>query len=665
MAVVCLLALTLPPLGARNKKGDKLLKQGAKAEAAKDYDAALAYYNQAVSADPNEPGYLLADQRLRGKASESHVTLARKLQADGELTQALSEFQKGFLADPSSQVAVQGIRETTAMLKQQSATPGKKVQTPAERARLETEKRLNSLQGPPVLRPLKSQIELLSMNNQPARLLYESAAKLAGINVLFDSAGIDANASKNYNLDLRNVTLDEALDYIALETHTFWKPISRNAIFVTTESDQKRQEYQDQVVRVFYVQNASTQAEFTEIFNAVRTGSKLTTGLFSVLSQNAIIARGSVDTMYLIEKLVHDLDRPKAEVVIDVTILSVNRTVTTNLGASLLGQGGLSLPLNFTPRGATPPPANGNGTGTPAPSTGASDLITLPRAGRFASSDYSTTFPSTIIRALLNDATTRILQRPQVRATDGGKSSLLIGSTIPVVSGSLNSAVATPGAIPYATTQFQQVPIGTAIEFAPHVNGPEDISMHVKVDISNLLQRIQIAGIEQPVIGKQTDEADIRMKDGEVSILGGLTDKELNNSLSGVPGLTSLPVLNYIFGTRNKIKTDNEILLVLTPHIIRAPDPVINDDLGVYAGSERVIRVNRKADDSAGANGSPKPAAPPPVTAPPAAVSPLSPVPGNTPGPAAAPGIPEVKTSPSTNQGKPPAPPPAEGPPRR
>ncbi len=661
--MVCLLALTLPPLGARNKKGDKLLKLGAKAEAAKDYDAALAYYNQAVSADPNEPGYLLANQRLRGKASESHVTLARKLQADGELTQALSEFQKAFLADPSSQIAVQGIRETTAMLKQQSSAPGKKVPTPAERARLETEKRLNSLQGPPVLRPLKSQIELLSMNNQPARLLYESAAKLAGINVLFDSSGIDANASKNYNLDLRNVTLDEALDYIALETHTFWKPISRNAIFVTTESDQKRLEYQDQVVRVFYVQNASTQAEFTEIFNAVRTGSKLTTGLFSVLSQNAIIARGSIDTMYLIEKLVHDLDRPKAEVVIDVTILSVNRTVTTNLGASLLGQGGLNLPLNFTPRGATPAPANG--AGTPAPSTGASNLITLPRAGRFASSDYSTTFPSTMIQALLNDATTRILQRPQVRATDGGKSSLLIGSTIPVVSGSLNSAVATPGAIPYATTQFQQVPIGTAIEFAPHVNGPEDISMHVKVDISNLLQRIQIAGIEQPVIGKQTDEADIRMKDGEVSILGGLTDKELNNSLSGVPGLTSLPVLNYIFGNRQKIKTDNEILLVLTPHIIRAPDPVINDDLGVYAGSERVIRVNRKSDDSAGASGSPKTAAPPPVTVPPAAVPPLSPVPGNTPGPAAAPGIPGVKTSPSTNQGTPPAPPPAGGPPRK
>ena len=409
--------------------------------------------------------------------------------------------------------------------------------------------------------------------------------------------------------------------------------------------------------------NASTQAEFTEIFNAVRTGTKLTTGLFSVLSQNAIIVRGSVDTMYLVEKILSDLDRPKAEVVVDVVIMSVNRTKMTTLGASLLGAGGLTLPLNFTPRQSITAPATGDGTTTPSTGT-ASNAITLAQASRLSTSDYSTTFPSAVIQALLNDATTRILQRPQVRATDGGKSALLIGSQIPIVSGSLNSAVATPGAIPYATTQFQQVSVGTAIEFAPHVNGPEDISMHVKVDISNVLQRIQIAGIEQPIIGKQTDEADIRMKDGEVSILGGLTDKELNNTLSGVPGLTSLPVLNYIFGTRVKTNTDNEILLVLIPHIIRAPDQVQNADLGIYSGSERVIRVNRKSDSATPAvPSSAQPAVgAPPVVAPPGAKSPLSNTPGSTPGPATAPGIPGVKVSPNSN---PPTPPPSPGGPPR
>ncbi len=137
---------------------------------------------------------------------------------------------------------------------------------------------------------------------------------------------------------------------------------------------------------------------------------------------------------------------------------------------------------------------------------------------------------------MLSDNFTRVLQRPQLRATDGGKASLKIGEKIPYVSGSLNSAVATPGAIPYATTQFQQVDVGTNIDLQPHVNGPEDITMHVKVEISNVLQQIQIAGISEPEIGQQIDEADIRMKDGEVSILGGLSDKEFSLQNSGFPG---------------------------------------------------------------------------------------------------------------------------------
>ena len=195
----------------------------------------------------------------------------------------------------------------------------------------------------------------------------------------------------------------------------------------------------------------------------------------------------------------------------------------------------------------------------------------------------------------MSDATTRILQRPQVRATDGGKASLLIGSSIPYVTGSLNSAVATPGAIPYATTQFQQVNVGTQIEFAPHVNGPEDISMHVKVELSNVLQTETIAGVEQPIIGKQTDEADIRMKDGEVSVLGGLSDRENSATISGLPGVTNMPVLGYLLGSKKKSTTDNEILIAMIPHIVRPPDLSAGSGEGVYAGTERVVRVERAA----------------------------------------------------------------------
>ena len=661
LALVCAFALLVPPVEARNKKGDKFFKAGAKSESLKDFDSALAYYDQAVTADPNEPAYLLADQRMRGRSSEAHDLQGRNFRTAGKLDEALAQFQKAFLADPSSAAELQNIRDTTAMIKERNQGPsGVVILTPAQRARQETERRINSLEGPPMLRPINGQISSLKMNNQPIRVLYESVGKLAGINVLQDPSGIETVAGKNFNLDLNNVTLEEALNYIALETHTFWKPISRNAIFVTQESDPKRQEYQDEVVKVFYIQNASTANEFTEIFNAVRTGARLTTGVFSVPSQSAIIARGSIDTMALVEKLVHDLDHPKAEVVIDVIVMSVNKTRTTNIGASLLGQGGFSQPLNFTPRnpstsgtttttsGGTATTTTGStgtttttGTGSTGTSTtggattttSSSNLLTLAQAGRFASADYSTSFPSTVVQALLNDATTRILQRPQVRATDGGKASFLVGSSIPYVSGSLSSVVNT-GSVPYATTQFQQVNVGTQIEFSPHVNGGEEISMHVKVELSNVLQRITIAGVEQPVIGKQTDEADIRMKDGEVSVLGGLSDKESSATISGLPGVSNLPILGYLFGNKDKSNSDNEILIAMIPRIVRSAENSNSSDLGVYAGTERVIRVERRPEaaatqGSAARQGQGTPAASPVQTAPegaaPATPSPLSP----------------------------------------
>jgi general secretion pathway protein D len=664
--VLCALALTVPPVEARTKKGDKLLKLGQQAETRKDFDAALAYYDQAVQTDPNEPGYLLADQRIRSRAAEGHVIQGRKLQSEGKLDEALSEFQRAFVSDPSSTVALQQLRETTAMIKQRAVNPNAPVMTTAERNRQETEKRLNSLEGPPVLRPITDRLTRIQINNQPARVLYESVAKLAGINVLFDPSGIEAVAGKNFNLELNNVTLQEALNYVALETHSFWKPISQNAIFVTQESDPKRQEYQDEVVRVFYIQNASTVNEFQEIFNAVRTGSKLLQGIFAVASQNAIIARGPVDTMYLIEKLVHDLDRPKPEIMIDVIVMAVNKTRSSTIGAALLGQSGLSSPLSFTPRSptttttTTTPSTGTTGATTTTTNTGssntASSLVTIAKAGRFSSADYSINFPSTVVQALMNDATTRILQRPQVRATDGGKASLLIGSSIPYVTGSLNSAVATPGAIPYATTQFQQVNVGTQIEFAPHVNGPEDISMHVKVELSNVLQTTTIAGVQQPIIGKQTDEADIRMKDGEVSVMGGLSDREQSASVAGVPGVANVPLLGYILGAKTKSNTDNEILIAMIPHIIRPPDLSAGAGEGVFAGTERVVRVQRTPGAStpaAGQGPQPQPGAPPNVPFTPG--SPLSPVPNSTvPGSSRPPTAPPVANPATPPAGRPP-----------
>ncbi len=629
VALLCIATLSTPPMEARTKAGDKLLKLGQKAELQHDYDAALTYYEQALETDSREPVYLVAEQRAKPAASNAHLDNGKKLLTQQKLNEALVQFKKALLADPSSMIALQMINQTNQMIKLRDESPaGTLVLTPAEQARHDVEEHIRLLQGPPTLRPINNQISNLKMNNQSARVLYESVGKLAGINVLFDPAGIEGQGgvgggARNFNLNLTDVTLEEALGDVALVTHTFWKPVSRNAIFVTSESEQKRQEYQDEVVRIFYIQNASTVNEFTDIFNAIRVGSKLTTGIFQVASQNAIIARGSPDSMSIVEKLIHDLDRPKAEVLVDILVMEVSKSKITNLGAALQGTtlggttvNGLAFPV--TPGTSTTSSTSGTATTT---TTGSS--IPLSGIGKLSTNQFSVALPSAMVEAFLTDSTTRLLDRPQVRVTDGGKSTLKVGEKVPYVSGSLNSAVATPGSIPYATTQFQQIDVGVNIELQPHVNGPNEVSMHIKVEVSSVLSTETIAGVQQPIIGQKVNEADLRMMDGEASLLGGLTSDSNSSSVAGIPGITNIPVLGYLFGTHTKDREKDDIVIALVPHIIRAP-VMNNSDEGILAGTERVVKVDRRASEPPAV---PLPASQPAVTNPTNAPAPVKQLP--------------------------------------
>jgi general secretion pathway protein D len=157
--------------------------------------------------------------------------------------------------------------------------------------------------------------------------------------------------------------------------------------------------------------------------------------------------------------------------------------------------------------------------------------------------------------------------------------------------------------------------------------------MHIKVEISSVVRTESIAGVDQPVIGQRVDEADIRMKDGEVSMLGGLSTDSDSQSIAGIPGVANLPVLGYLFGTRNKDREKNDILVALIPHIIRAPTAGDTNAEGVFAGSEQAVRVQRRREvitptlSLPPAPGTPPPATPPPAQAPPAANTPPPPRP--------------------------------------
>lgn len=582
---------------ARTRKGDKLLKDGRAAEAKGDWDAALTLYEQAVDQDPADIGYLVPMRKARFEAGQKHVDAGQKLRSEGKLEQAMQEFQKALVADPSSAIALQEMKRIQDMLAA-PARPGAKVEdrglTPSERARRQSQDRVNSMMEPPELKPMNSVIPVLKMNNQPPKVLFETVAKLAGVNVVFDSQY--TAPARNFNVDLSNATPDQAFDYLATLTHTFWKAITPNTIFVAEDNVTKRRDYEDDVVKVFYVTNATSVQEFQEIATAIRTVAEIRR-VFTYNAQRAMIVRDTVDKVALAEKLVHDLDKPKSEVVVDVMVMEVNSQRTRDLAATLVnasGIAGLNVPFNYTGGTNVTSPSGTDTGGTTTPST-STNSITLNRIGSLSSRDFSATLPGGLLQAMLSDSRTKVLNNPQVRASDGQKVTLKIGNRIPYATGSFQTNTAAA----LVSTQFNYADVGVNIDMTPQVHSADEVTLHIEVTVSSVQQYINIGGISQPVIGQRSNIADIRLREGEVNILGGLSQTQDSTTLSGIPGLVDIPVLGRVLSSTHNDKIRADLMIALVPHIVRTPDYTAENLRGIFAGTDQVVKINYapKADE--------------------------------------------------------------------
>ncbi|MCU1336648.1 MAG: type and secretion system protein [Bryobacterales bacterium] len=636
IAAIGLSVLMAFPMEAKTRKGDRLYKQAQEAELKKDWDLALELYIQAVNEDGRDTGYLIGLQRARFQVAAIHVERGQNNRTDGKLEEAIGEFQKAIVADPSSAMAIQELKRTQDMLRKPPPTAEGRTLTPLEQFRRETNLQVESMMGPPELKPALRRIPSIKLNNQPPRVLYESIGKIAGITTVIDPDGLGQAQTRNFNVELGESTVEQAFDYVALLTHTYWKPISSTSIFVAQDTANKRRDYEDFVVKTFYITNASTVQEFQEISTAVRTITNITR-VFTVNPQKALVVRGSADAVALAEKLVHDLDKPKSEVVIDVLIMEANTARTRDLAATIASAGaaGINVPITFSPRGATTTPGTNGGTAT------TNNSISLARIGHLSTADFSTTLPGALLQAVLNDNRTKILNSPQVRASDGMKVSLKVGDRVPIATGSFQSGVGTVGGAPYAQTQFQFTDVGVKVEITPQVHSADEVTLHVNFEVSNVRNYINIGGVQQPVIGQRTNEADIRLREGEINILAGLDGTQDSSVVNGIPGLVNIPILGKIlFGSEHTEKDHQQLMIALVPHIVRTPDYTPTNLRGVFSGPDQSLRLMyapRDEDGSAPPADAPKPGviAPgaPPATAPqtPALQPPIPGVPGAPP----------------------------------
>jgi general secretion pathway protein D len=686
-----LILLPPAPVAAANRKGEKLRNQARVEENRGNFDEALKLAEQAMDADPEDPAYRLEVYRIRFEDGAMHLKNGQKLRTAGKLDEAIVEFQKAYGVDPSSDIAAQEIQRTKEMIERNKGAAGSptaanadKNLTPLELAHKEAQERTDSLLPIPELKPLNPELIDLKMNNQRPRVLFETVAKYAGINVIMDPEYDQQQTIRTAGIDLTNTTVEQALDQLSVQTKSFWKPLSPNTIFVTVDNPTKRREYAEQVVRVFYLSNMTTPQEMQEILTVVRTVVDVQK-VFSYTAQNALVVRCEADTMALVEKLIAALDKPRPEVIIDFLVMEVNSTHVRNITAAFAPTG-ITTNAIFAPRpGITTPgiQAASTTTGTTGTTTGTdttgttgttttgtttgtptSTNIPLTALGHISSADYSlTNLPGAALEAVLNDSGTRVLQAPQIRSLDNVKATLKIGDKVPTATGSFQPGVAGVGVSPLVNTQFTFLDVGVVLEIQPRVHENGEITLHTDIDISQVKDRIDLGGVSEPEITQNKETVDIRMRDGEVNLIGGIIQQSDSKSTSGIPGLANIPLLGRLFSGENVEKDRTELVIALIPHIVRGLDVTASDLRGVAAGNATQIKVafgpRANAAKPAGA-GPPSnnivatPASAPPATAPPATAPPITappitaPVTAVPPGPPAAGGPARVSFLPPT-----------------
>jgi general secretion pathway protein D len=566
-------------LCAKSGHVDKALRDAMEAERAGDFDKAYAAVQVALSAKPGDMACQLEASRIRFETAAFHVHRGQQVRESGKTEEALKEFELAWSIDPSSSIAAQELRRTKQMLQHPGAAGGL---TPIEQQRKEEAARINSIQPAPELRPLSGVPINLTMTNRP-KILFDTLGRLAGVNVIFDPDYDTQIQNKQQTVELNNATLQQALDYLALITKSFWKPISSNTLFVTLDTRQKRQDYEEQVVRVFYLSNVTQQAELNEIVSLLRAVTDAPK-VFISTPLNAIVVRAEADKIRLAEKLIAAVDKPKSEVIVDVMVMEVNRTFMRNLSAAF-GASGINTSVVFAPR----PGIAGQSSG----SSSSNDTVTLNNIKRISTGDYTiSSVPGALVEALLSDSGTRVLQAPQIRALDNFKSSLKVGSKVPTASGSYSAGTGSTAVNALVNTQFTYLDVGVNMDMVPKVHDAHEVSMHLSIEVSQVADKVTIGGVEEPEIGQRRFEMDLRMRDGEVNLIGGLMKVEEDKSTSGIPGLGQIPLLKRLFSSESITRTQNELLITLVPHIIRSPEITSADLREAATGTANSIKLN-------------------------------------------------------------------------
>jgi len=528
-------------------------RAGEKAEKMGDFDRATLEYSKALTENPESLDARLALQRARRRSSEEHATRARRLAVKGLFKDSLEEYQLALDLDGTQQSLVE---EMASVRKSREA--GLMPRSVAAIKRSARERSLPGLEIDPALdTPMGFKFE-----GADVKEAYKTLGLVVGVNFVFESSV----APSPVTLELKDAPFEQALSALSMTSKTFTRVIGPKLIQVIPDTPSKRRDYEDQIVKTFYLSTA----DLKEVVDVLRIslGARRVAPL---AGGNALTMNDTAEKIAAAERIIEALDKRHGEVVIDVEILEVNRKKLLDYG----------IEINSI---------NGGTIGAPTLVPGVSGAI-FPDPTKVTTIDSNpyqksnilvSGLPGVVYRLLQTDGSSRLLANPQLRVTEGQTATARFGDQVPVPVTTF-AAIATGGVAQQPITSFEYKSVGVNIDISPRVHHDGDISLLLKLEISSVGSP-GYAGL--PTFSTRTVTSTLRLRDGETSILAGLiTDRE-GTSLSGIPGLASVPLLGRIFGRTQKETEETDIIMTLSPRIVFKPELTESDLKSFSVGSE-------------------------------------------------------------------------------
>jgi general secretion pathway protein D len=505
------------------------------AEQSQDYDRAVADYTAALRKHPNDRTTQLALQRARLRASQDHLTRARRLEATGKLDEALVEYDLAAELNPGNGDIDDALRNLRTQLRNR-VTISREGKT-----QLETLIDQSQKLGPAGLE-LPADVRLpasLVFRDASVRDVYTVIARFANVNIVFDPTFRDDRIT----IDLSNVTLDQSLAAVSSSTRNFYKVTAQRTVTVIPDTAAKRREYEEEVVRTFYLSNADLK-ETIDLLRIVVDARRIA----PLTANNALTIKDTPERVAAAGRIIQAIDKARPEVVIDVELLEVNRTRLLEYGLQT---------------------ASPNNPGI----NGSVDInqqnMTLEKLTNLSQSDiFLANLPALYYRLMKSDANTRTLANPQLRTSEGLVAQARFGEQIPVPVTTF-APIATGGVAQQPITSFQYQNIGVNIDITPRMHHDDDVSLALKIVVTSQLGT-GFGGL--PTFGNREITTSIRLRDGETNLLAGLIRDDERMLMEGIPGLSDVPVVGRLFARNRKETNQTDVVLTLTPHIIRVLD---------------------------------------------------------------------------------------------